>query len=152
MVGNNDPDVALQNARDYITRALEPYSDRQRARMDFSPQDIDVYLRQLQSPWWRYMLASDPARELSQIQTPLLALYGTRDLQVLTEQNAPAVRAALESAGNSQFEIQIFENLNHLFQTAETGLPSEYATIDETIAPVVLAKISRWIHATVLGE
>jgi hypothetical protein len=35
--------------------------------------------------------------------------------------------------------------LNHLFQTANTGLMSEYSKIPETIAPQVLNKISRWI-------
>ena len=34
--------------------------------------------------------------------------------------------------------------LNHLFQTAKTGAVSEYSQIDETIAPVVLEKISAW--------
>jgi hypothetical protein len=35
--------------------------------------------------------------------------------------------------------------LNHLFQTAPTGAPSEYSEIEETIAPVVLDKIASWI-------
>jgi hypothetical protein len=36
--------------------------------------------------------------------------------------------------------------LNHLFQTAKTGAPSEYSTIEETISPVALEKISSWIR------
>jgi len=32
--------------------------------------------------------------------------------------------------------------LNHLFQTAKTGAPAEYA---ETMSPVVLDQISGWI-------
>jgi hypothetical protein len=35
--------------------------------------------------------------------------------------------------------------LNHLFQTATTGSPAEYAEIEETISPVVLDKIATWI-------
>lgn len=35
--------------------------------------------------------------------------------------------------------------LNHLFQTATTGSPSEYATITETMSPVALQAVSSWI-------
>ena len=35
--------------------------------------------------------------------------------------------------------------LNHLFQTCTTGAPSEYAEIEETIAPEALAEIVDWI-------
>jgi hypothetical protein len=35
--------------------------------------------------------------------------------------------------------------LNHLFQKASTGAPSEYAKINETINPEVLIFISSWI-------
>jgi len=35
--------------------------------------------------------------------------------------------------------------LNHLFQTAKTGLPTEYAQSEETISPVALDKIATWI-------
>jgi len=35
--------------------------------------------------------------------------------------------------------------LNHLFQTATTGAPSEYVTIDETISPQVLDLLASWI-------
>jgi len=37
------------------------------------------------------------------------------------------------------------DGLNHLFQTADTGLMSEYSKITETIAPQVLNKINDWI-------
>ena len=35
--------------------------------------------------------------------------------------------------------------LNHLFQTAETGLVTEYASIEETFSPQALSTISDWI-------
>jgi hypothetical protein len=35
--------------------------------------------------------------------------------------------------------------LNHLFQTAKTGSPAEYAQIEETFAPVALDKMASWI-------
>jgi hypothetical protein len=35
--------------------------------------------------------------------------------------------------------------LNHLFQTAKTGAPSEYGEIEETMSPVALDKMGGWI-------
>jgi hypothetical protein len=35
--------------------------------------------------------------------------------------------------------------LNHLFQTAPTGAPGEYADIEETIAPLALKTIGDWV-------
>ena len=55
------------------------------------------------------------------------------------------IEKALEKAGNKNFETVEFEGLNHLFQTAKTGNPSEYGQITETFSPTVLDKISSWI-------
>jgi hypothetical protein len=35
--------------------------------------------------------------------------------------------------------------LNHLFQSAKSGSPAEYTTIEETMAPAALKTISDWI-------
>jgi len=35
--------------------------------------------------------------------------------------------------------------LNHLFQTAKTGSPSEYQNIEETFAPAALKIIADWL-------
>ncbi|MFX1467090.1 MAG: hypothetical protein ACFFB8_00385 [Promethearchaeota archaeon] len=36
-------------------------------------------------------------------------------------------------------------NLNHLFQTAQTGALSEYVNIEETISPIALKLMGYWI-------
>jgi hypothetical protein len=67
----------------------------------------------------------------------------------------PAIRKALEAGGNTNFELDQLPGLNHLFQTAATGAPSEYAEIEETISPLALEKISSWIlnqTATVIKQ
>ena len=38
-------------------------------------------------------------------------------------------------------------SLNHLFQTAKSGTPAEYAQIEETMSPVALEKVADWIPA-----
>jgi pimeloyl-ACP methyl ester carboxylesterase len=106
---------------------------------------INIAIKQVTSPWFKYFLAYDPAPALRQVTCPVLALDGSKDLQVPPEQNLAAIRAALKAGGNTHFEVKELPNLNHLFQTAKTGSPSEYASIEETFAPVALSTIGDWI-------
>ena len=104
-----------------------------------------IEIKALTSPWFRYFMAYDPATALRKVTCPVLAINGEKDMQVPPKQNLPAIRKALEQAGNKHFEVDELPGLNHLFQTAKTGSPAEYASIEETISPVALDKISTWI-------
>jgi uncharacterized protein len=107
---------------------------------------IRMQIRQLTSPWFHYFLTYDPATALRRVTCPVLAINGSLDKQVLPVQNLPAIRKALEAAGNKHVEIDELPGLNHLFQTATTGSPLEYAHIEETMSPVALEKIASWIN------
>jgi fermentation-respiration switch protein FrsA (DUF1100 family) len=104
-----------------------------------------IEIKALTSPWFRYFMAYDPATALRKVTCPVLAINGEKDMQVPPKQNLPAIRKALEQAGNKHFEVDELPGLNHLFQTAKTGSPAEYASIEETISPVALEKMSSWI-------
>lgn len=100
-------------------------------------------------PWFRFFLSNDPAKWWSKVTCPVLVLNGTKDLQVLHDQNVPAIQAALAKAGNEQVTSRVFDDLNHLFQKATTGSSAEYGQIETTIEPVVLETIASWTLATV---
>jgi pimeloyl-ACP methyl ester carboxylesterase len=117
----------------------------QRLVLDMAEPQIGAAVKQLSSPWMRYFIAYDPAPALTKVKCPVLALNGEKDLQVPPKQNLPAIRKALEAGDNKNFETDELPGLNHLFQTAKTGSPGEYAQIDETIAPLALQKIADWI-------
>ncbi|HEV2988399.1 MAG TPA: alpha/beta fold hydrolase [Candidatus Angelobacter sp.] len=102
-------------------------------------------IQQVTSPWFRYFIVYDPSATLAKVKCPVLAINGEKDLQVPPRQNLPAIRNALEKSGNKDFEVDELPGLNHLFQTAKTGSPSEYGSIEETIAPVALEKMASWI-------
>jgi len=106
---------------------------------------IEGQVRVLSGPWLRAFLSHDPRPILSQVRVPVLALNGEVDLQVPPRENLGAIAAALREGGNPDFTIRTLPSLNHLFQTAPTGHPSEYAVIDETFAPAALEAISSWI-------
>ena len=72
-----------------------------------------------------------------------MALNGEKDVQVIADSNIPVLQELLKDNGKAM--IKIYPGLNHLFQHSETGMPDEYAKIEETISEEVLTDISGWI-------
>ena len=114
-------------------------------RQKLSGMVSEQLIRQADSPFFRHLIEYDPATALRQVRCPVLAINGDKDVQVPFRQNLQAIRAALEAGGNRNFEILELPGLNHLFQNAKTGLPTEYGDIEETMSPVALEKIASWI-------
>jgi hypothetical protein len=107
---------------------------------------VDLAIKQVDSPWMRQFLVLDPREWLRKVRVPVLVLNGSLDTQVPAEQNVPQVEAALKQAG-APATVVIEPDLNHLFQPARTGGPDEYAVIATTIDPKVLAAIADWVNA-----
>lgn len=112
-------------------------------------QAADAAVRRTINPWFRELISVDPLAELRRIQGRVLALYGELDLQVPPSRNAVPVQRALEHLPPSAYHVETISGLNHLFQPAKTGHPSEYAQIETTISPIALKRISDWITAGV---
>ena len=107
---------------------------------------IQSQIAQVTDPWFRFFVRHDPASTLRRVDVPVLALYGSKDLQVPPEQSAGPMRDALRVGPSDDVTVRVLDGLNHLFQPAETGLPSEYAQIDTTMAPRALRTVSSWIR------
>jgi pimeloyl-ACP methyl ester carboxylesterase len=95
--------------------------------------------------FYRYLIKYDPAPVLAQVKCPVLALNGGKDTQIAADENLNAIQKILHQAGNSNVTIKKFPDLNHLFQTAETGAISEYGTIEETFSQEVLEVMLNWL-------
>lgn len=106
---------------------------------------IAMQVDQISSPWMQYFLKHDPAISLEKLSCPVLALNGEKDLQVPPKVNLSAIENALKQGGNENVTVIEFPGLNHLFQESQTGLPMEYASIEQTISPIVLEEIVKWI-------
>jgi uncharacterized protein len=47
----------------------------------------------------------------------------------------------------------MYEELNHLFQETKTGgSPSEYGAIEQTLSPVVMEDVAKWIQSKVVSK
>jgi pimeloyl-ACP methyl ester carboxylesterase len=111
---------------------------------------VKSYLPIYKTPWYRFFITFDPAPVLKNVKVPVLALNGEHDLQVPAKENLDLIAAGLKAGGNVDVTVKAFPRLNHLFQTSQTGLLSEYGQIEETMSPDVLKTVSDWIlHRTV---
>ena len=122
---------------------LKQYLDTNFPKM--TNQEKEAYVEQMTSNWFQYFIKFNPDDYLSKVKIPVLALNGSLDLQVSANENLAGIKKSLMKAGNKNFDIEEFDGLNHLFQTAKTGNPSEYRQIEETFSPKVLDKVSSWI-------
>lgn len=134
-----------------LVRAGKPESELRQALFALRPKYepfIERWQRQLhhlETPWLRFFLAYDPAPTLQQVKCPVLALDGEKDMNVDASQNIRAIKEALVRGHSRDFKTRILPGLNYMFQTAKTGLASEYETIPETISPTALSLIGNWI-------
>ncbi|MHC1778683.1 MAG: alpha/beta hydrolase family protein [Bacteroidales bacterium] len=123
---------------------------------ELTATQIKQQLSSLLSPWMLFFLKYDPAPVLTKVNCPVLAINGKKDLQVSYKRNLDSVYKALTGEtrqdnnivthSNTNVKTIVFEDLNHMLQTAHTGHPKEYSSIEETLNPGVLTTILEWIN------
>ena len=134
-------------------KVLSIYMDYAKTLDSSQIKSLNIYEKNIRSqltimlsPWYRFFLSVKPSRYLTKIKCPVLVLNGEKDVQVSADENLAAINDALKQAKNSKVTVNKLTGLNHLFQTAESGMPDEYAKIEETISPSVLEIIAKWIN------
>lgn len=133
----------VEGVREAMMAQFETFTPEQQAAYG----SAEVYAEQaealLNNPWRRFLLAYDPAEDLDAIEVPVLAVYGSLDVQVDDEQNAPVMEEVL--ADNPDATVVVIEGANHLFQEAETGGLNEYEALDPVLMPEFLETITNWL-------
>jgi pimeloyl-ACP methyl ester carboxylesterase len=133
--------------RPLVRGLIESLSARERAQIGDVDAMVESQVRQLSGPWFRFFLRHDPRPALEGLRCPTLALYGEKDLQVAPAVHRAPMERALRASVSRDAEVRVLPGLNHLFQHATTGLPSEYVTLEETFDPAALDQLSGWIGA-----
>ena len=150
-----DPSIATPRLQEMLRQRAEAlrkeFTEEERARLGADPAAIEQSIRVSTTPWFRSLMAENPAIYLRKVTIPVMALFGGKDFQVDAAINAEAVRSALAFAKNPDFEVRTLPDLNHLFQHARTGGIDEYGTIEETFAPEALQAVGDWIAARFPG-
>ena len=133
---SNDPVQLQTDLHEYFTKVFG---------LALPESQIDALSKQLSIPWLVDFIKFDPQSSLSKTKCPVLALNGSNDLQVPPKKNLEAIKSILQDNGNNDVETIELEALNHLFQESKSGLPTEYASIEQTFSPKALKKIATWI-------
>jgi pimeloyl-ACP methyl ester carboxylesterase len=144
LAAEKDPVKAKPKVEMAIDAAIEKLPVEQRAE---EGKQARLSAQAFLSPWMRYFVTYDPAPALEKVTCPVLVMNGEKDLQVPPKLNLPAIEAALKAGGNKDYTIKLMPGMNHLFQSCTTGSPSEYSTIEETMAPLALKTMGDWIFA-----
>jgi fermentation-respiration switch protein FrsA (DUF1100 family) len=120
--------------------------DRRR-QMIAREQAVFAQFTAITSPELRSFVFHDPAATLRKLKMPVLAMNGSRDLQVPPQQNLPAIAGALSAGANQDFTIAELPGLNHLFQHCTDCTVAEYSKLEETFSPAALELLGDWIES-----
>lgn len=138
-----------ETTKEEIKKAVDNYYDSLSEKTKENIGSKGLYEKQFtntfSSPWMKYFLNYNPIPALEKVKCPVLALNGSKDVQVPPKEDLAGIKEALEKGGNKNFEVKEIPGLNHLFQEAKTGAPSEYASIEQTFSPKALKIIGDWI-------
>lgn len=134
-----------QDLEPFILEALKNSEETKKLTNDQIKMMANQQTKVLSSPWFEYFIKFNPQDNLRKLKIPILAINGSLDVQVTPKENLEGIRLALKKAGNKKSDVIELEGLNHLFQEAKTGAPSEYSQIEQTISPKALEVMTNWI-------
>lgn len=108
---------------------------------------LEQAAQQLFNPWMITFIQFDPRTAYARNELPILAMGGSKDVQVDARGNL-ALLTRLTAPSGRPAEVRIHDGLNHLFQPAVSGAPDEYGVIDVTFDPKALSELVDWVVAT----
>jgi uncharacterized protein len=149
----SDSKTAIEKMRTELAAMTASLPDAQK-NAAASPQAVAAANAQfafVATPEMRSILLHDSGQTLRQVKVPVLALIGSRDVQVPAKLHLPAIAAALAEGGNSDFSVVSLPGLNHLFQTCTKCTVTEYGELNETFSPEALLIIGDWLERHTRG-
>lgn len=99
----------------------------------------------LSTTWMATLLKQDPEKYITGLNIPVLALYGSKDLQVNAKTHSSLLKKLLPEHIRPYSQVSTMQALNHLFQPAESGLPEEYAKIETSLSLDIVHFIEKWL-------
>jgi pimeloyl-ACP methyl ester carboxylesterase len=93
---------------------------------------------------WQYRYDFDPVPYLNKSKVPMLIVYGENDLIAPPKYNFPIIKKVFEKNPNSQNQLILYENANHLFMLGENRGDLQMTEI-KGYAPELFNKITDWV-------
>jgi uncharacterized protein len=98
-----------------------------------------------------YLMAQVKSSELwRQVKAPVLALYGSKDLNVPAAKNVAALTEELTAAANPDFTVRVFPAANHDgFEVTDPMLDGEQLRYVKRLVPGLIETQMTWVLAHV---
>lgn len=124
------------------------------AQLGFTSQQVleksaESLVSLYQNKWYRYFMQFDPQPYLQSLKCKVLALNGSKDIQVISSSNLAGIEAALKKSKSKQYTVKELPGLNHLFQTCTTCTLADYGELEESFSPIALEEINNWLNKNV---
>jgi uncharacterized protein len=98
-------------------------------------------------PYWQFirrLYFYDPGPTLRQLRTPVLALFGELDDNILAGKNKNAWEEALKAGNHPDYILRIVPRADHLQLEAKTGTNAEMASLQRFV-PAYFATVQDWL-------
>lgn len=136
-------------------KAVEPLSKYIESRYAIAPKEftdmtsVSQYkmgiIMMLNNDWGRQFTGFQAANYLKKIKVPVLAINGSKDIQVPPVSNQAGFANNFSKKSLPQSKAIVVDGLNHLFQKCTTCTISEYGELEETFSETVLKEMTTWI-------
>ena len=146
---NNETKTIIKNTILHMGNFRKLVGDyNYKKHLHFPPHDstmAKIIIGQVNNPWFKSFIQNNPSEYWQKVTCPVLALNGTKDLQVDAEINLNAIEESLKKAENKRYKMVRLNGVNHLFQVAKTGSIDEYSQKTDTPTKETLQIIGDWI-------
>lgn len=140
-----ETDLAVR-LEDQIYQLPEPQREALGDMSVFIQSQINRQLSAAKTRWFKSFIELESREPVSSLDMPLLAVFGEKDTQVLSGPNAEAAEAIGRSNGLN-LNIVTIPGANHLFQSADSGLPGEYGLLDKEFADGFIETVVVWLKS-----
>jgi pimeloyl-ACP methyl ester carboxylesterase len=125
-----------------VTKSLQKRLDKiKRSHKDWLRIQL---IAKVNAKWMREFLAYNPAEDLEKIRAPLLAITGTKDIQV-----DPADLNKMATLVKTDFEYHQIENISHILRRIDgnnAGLSSYKQQVLKPVDSEILQLILKWLN------
>ena len=112
----------------------------------FIESQVQRQLASAKSRWFKSLIEIDPDSVVSKLDVPQLAIFGEKDKQVVADLNFDK-SLQIQSESDIQLQSIIIPDANHLFQEAETGMPTEYGVLEREFTDGFIRAITGWLNS-----
>ncbi len=113
---------------------------------------VEEVFGDLRQRWYEHFFGTNPANEIIKIKVPLLAIFGSADVQTPPQLNLNYLNQALIAGGHNEFTIVVLPNEDHFFMKGEGLPPNEHVLGNMHLSELFLVTLRDWLRQKTTAE